>query len=93
MNAGDVILCFMRFFDLSDDFIKVQRRGIDDPRSIGGGIDPCSTGVGKVSYLGGHAYDTKVPISEAPKNPKYDLNVNLIKYEMIVNKMLNAILK
>ncbi len=44
--------------------------------SIGGGIDPCSTGVGKVSYLGGHAYDTKVPISENPKSQGARLFLN-----------------
>ncbi|NUN14604.1 MAG: hypothetical protein HUU55_13320 [Myxococcales bacterium] len=27
----------------------------------------CQSAVGKVSYLGGHAYDTKVPISQNPK--------------------------
>lgn len=29
--------------------------------------NPCQASVGKVSYLGGHAYDTKLPISQNPK--------------------------
>ena len=55
---------------------SIDGGGGDPGAGDAGGGEPCATSVGKISYLGGHRYETAVPISEHPKTQGTRLFLN-----------------